>query len=54
MCSLNPREERLVLSAIMHFDAAGRMLTPGWCRVIRSIERMTYTTSTKFSKATRK
>ncbi len=43
MCSLNPREERLVLSAIMHFDAAGRMLNswmvPG---VIRSIERMTY------------
>src|SRR5271166_2839446 len=39
MCSLNPREERLVMSAIMHFDAAGRPLTavmvPG---VIRSAE----------------
>src|SRR5271165_389598 len=48
MCSLNPREERLVMSAIMHFDAAGRPLTavmvPG---VIRSIERMTYTNVNK-------
>ena len=48
MCSLNPREERLVLSAIMHFDAAGRMLNswmvPG---VIRSVERMTYTNVNK-------
>jgi ribonuclease R len=44
MCSLKPREERLVLSALMEFDAAGKMLsahmTPG---VIRSAERMTYT-----------
>ncbi|MGC0779260.1 MAG: RNB domain-containing ribonuclease, partial [Candidatus Acidiferrum sp.] len=48
VCSLNPREERLVLSAIMHFDAAGRMLNswmvPG---VIRSVERMTYTNVNK-------
>ena len=48
MCSLNPREERLVLSAIMHFDAAGRVLNswmvPG---IIRSIERMTYTNVNK-------
>ena len=48
MCSLNPREERLVMSAIMHFDAAGRMLNswmvPG---VIRSVERMTYTNVNK-------
>ena len=48
MCSLNPREERLVVSAIMHFDAAGRPLTavmvPG---VIRSAERMTYTNVNK-------
>jgi len=48
MCSLNPREERLVLSAIMHFDAAGRMLNswmvPG---VVRSVERMTYTNVNK-------
>jgi ribonuclease R len=44
MCSLKPREERLVMSALMEFDAAGNMLsahmTPG---VIRSAERMTYT-----------
>jgi len=48
MCSLNPREERLVMSAIMHFDAAGHPLTsamvPG---VIRSAERMTYTNVNK-------
>ena len=44
MCSLKPHEERLVMSAIMHFDAAGHRLTaamvPG---LIRSAERMTYT-----------
>lgn len=48
MCSLNPREERLVMSVIMHFDAAGRPLTaamvPG---IIRSAERMTYTNVNK-------
>src|SRR5271166_1353085 len=48
MCSLKPREERLVLSAIMDFDSSGRMLnswmTPG---VIRSAERMTYTNVNK-------
>jgi len=48
MCSLKPREDRLVLSAIMHFDASGRVLnswmTPG---VIRSAERMTYTNVNK-------
>ncbi|MGH9742800.1 MAG: ribonuclease R family protein, partial [Candidatus Acidiferrum sp.] len=44
MCSLKPREERLVMSALMEFDAAGNLLSahmmPG---VIRSAERMTYT-----------
>jgi len=48
MCSLKPREDRLVLSAIMQFDSFGRMLdssmTPG---VIRSAERMTYTNVNK-------
>ena len=48
MCSLKPREDRLVLSALMEFDSAGRMLdsrmTPG---VIRSAERMTYTNVNK-------
>ena len=48
MCSLKPREDRLVLSAIMQFDSSGRMLNsrmaPG---VIRSAERMTYTNVNK-------
>jgi ribonuclease R len=48
MCSLNPQQDRLVMSAIMHFDAGGRPLTaaiiPG---VIRSAERMTYTNVNK-------
>jgi len=48
MCSLNPREERLVMSAIMHFDAAGRPLTAVMVpAVIRSAERMTYTNVNK-------
>jgi ribonuclease R len=48
ICSLNPREDRLVMSALMEFDAAGNMhgarFTPG---VIRSAERMTYTNVNK-------
>jgi ribonuclease R len=48
MCSLKPGEERLVMSALMEFDAAGHMrgarMTPG---VIRSAERMTYTNVNK-------
>jgi ribonuclease R len=48
MCSLKPREERLVMSAIMDFDSSGCMtsawMTPG---VIRSAERMTYTNVNK-------
>jgi ribonuclease R len=48
MCSLKPREERLVMSALMEFDAAGHMkssrMTSG---VIRSAERMTYTNVNK-------
>jgi ribonuclease R len=48
ICSLNPREDRLVMSALMEFDAAGRMtsahFTPG---IIRSAERMTYTNVNK-------
>ena len=48
ICSLNPREDRLVMSALMEFDAGGRMrdarITPG---VIRSAERMTYTNVNK-------
>ena len=48
MCSLKPREERLVMSALMEFDAAGGMhsarMTPG---IIKSAERMTYTNVNK-------
>jgi len=48
MCSLKPREERLVMSALMDFDASGNMrgarMTPG---VIQSAERMTYTNVNK-------
>jgi len=48
MCSLKPREDRLVMSALMEFDARGNMkssrMTGG---VIRSAERMTYTNVNK-------
>jgi ribonuclease R len=48
MCSLKPREDRLVMSALMEFDRAGNMkssrMTSG---VIRSAERMTYTNVNK-------
>jgi ribonuclease R len=48
MCSLKPREDRLVMSALMEFDAAGHMrssrMTSG---VICSAERMTYTNVNK-------
>jgi ribonuclease R len=48
MCSLKPREDRLVMSALMEFDAAGNMkssrMTSG---IIRSAERMTYTNVNK-------
>jgi len=44
MCSLKPREDRLVMSALMEFDAAGRMKSSRMASgVIRSAERMTYT-----------
>lgn len=48
MCSLKAHEERLVMSALMEFDAAGNMrgarMTAG---VILSAERMTYTNVNK-------
>src|SRR5437660_4390431 len=48
MCSLKPREDRLVMSALMEFDATGRMhssrMTSG---IIKSAERMTYTNVNK-------
>jgi ribonuclease R len=48
ICSLNPKVDRLVMSAIMEMDATGKMIRsefmPG---VIRSTERMTYTNVNK-------
>ena len=48
ICSLKPQEDRLVMSCLMEFDATGRRresrMTPG---VIRSAERMTYTSVNK-------
>ncbi|HKF51242.1 MAG TPA: VacB/RNase II family 3'-5' exoribonuclease [Candidatus Acidoferrales bacterium] len=48
ICSLNPRVDRLVMSAILQLDPQGKILsaefTPG---VIRSVERMTYTNVAK-------
>ncbi len=48
ICSLNPKVERLVMSAIMEIDASGNIaaarFTPG---VIQSAERMTYTNVNK-------
>jgi ribonuclease R len=44
ICSLNPREDRLVMSAIMEIDANGETVSSDFARgVIRSAERMTYT-----------
>lgn len=44
LCSLNPRVERLTLSALIEFDDRGRVLETRFARgVIRSAARMTYT-----------
>ncbi len=44
ICSLVPRQDRLVMSALLEFDAHGELLSSEFCRsVIRSAERMTYT-----------
>jgi ribonuclease R len=44
ICSLNPREDRLVMSAIMELDTNGEIVASEFARgVIRSAERMTYT-----------
>src|SRR5262249_35178925 len=48
MCSLKPRENRLVMSVLMDFDAAGRQQSARTTsEVIRSAERMTYTNVNK-------
>ena len=44
ICSLVPQKDRLVMSALMEFDAQGDLLSGEFCRgIIRSAERMTYT-----------
>ncbi len=44
LCSLNPRVDRLVLSALLELDRNGRVLRADFTRgVIRSAHRMTYT-----------
>jgi ribonuclease R len=44
ICSLNPRVDRLVVSALIEIDRQGEPVSYEFCRgVIRSVERMTYT-----------
>ncbi|MBI3894781.1 MAG: VacB/RNase II family 3'-5' exoribonuclease [Acidobacteria bacterium] len=44
ICSLKPKEDRLVLSVLMEIDRQGEILDAEFCEgVIRSAERMTYT-----------
>lgn len=43
-CSLQPNQDRLVLSALLEIDPSGDVVSQEFCRgVIRSVERMTYT-----------
>jgi ribonuclease R len=44
ICSLRPKEDRLVLSALLEIDHQGSIISQDFCRgIIRSAERMTYT-----------
>ena len=44
ICSLRPRVDRLVLSALLEIDHQGDVVTQDFTRgIIRSVERMTYT-----------
>ena len=48
ICSLNPKVDRLVMSAIMEIDETGKMVGSDFTAgVIRSVERMTYTNVNK-------
>jgi ribonuclease R len=48
ICSLNPKVDRLVMSAILELDASGKMVGSDFTAgVIRSAERMTYTNVNK-------
>jgi ribonuclease R len=43
ICSLNPREERLVLTARLEYDAAGNLLETSFHKsIIKSVRRLTY------------
>jgi ribonuclease R len=53
LCSLNPRVDRLVLSAILDLDARGRVVGSEFVKgVIRSGHRMTYTEVARLLEAT--
>jgi ribonuclease R len=44
ICSLKPKVERLVMSALLEIDRRGDVVSQDFCRgIIRSVERMTYT-----------
>lgn len=44
ICSLNPKEDRLVMSALLELDRKGAVVKAEFCEgVIRSVARMTYT-----------
>jgi ribonuclease R len=48
ICSLNPKVDRLVMSAVMEMDQTGKMIGSEFVSgVIRSVERMTYTNVNK-------
>ncbi|MFZ0521695.1 MAG: RNB domain-containing ribonuclease [Candidatus Acidiferrales bacterium] len=48
ICSLNPKVDRLVMSAVMELDGAAKLLRADFFQgVIRSAERMTYTNVNK-------
>jgi ribonuclease R len=48
ICSLNPKVDRLVMSAVMELDGAAKLLHADFFQgVIRSVERMTYTNVNK-------
>ena len=48
ICSLNPKVDRLVMSAVLELDGAAKLLHAEFFQgVIRSVERMTYTNVNK-------
>ena len=44
ICSLHPKQDRLVISVLLNINAKGEVLQADFCEgIIRSVERMTYT-----------